>query len=104
MLQETKRENWDRRFLVSVWRGRGRDWAVLLACGALGGVVIIWDSNKFECVEKVLGSFSVSVKLESVEEGSFWLTLVYGPINPLWRKDFLMELQDLYGLAYPKWW
>ena len=65
--------------------------------------MIIWDSNKFECVEKVLGSFSVLVKLESVEEGSFWLILVYGPINPLWRKDFLMEVQDLYGLAYPKW-
>ena len=51
----------------------------------------------------MLGSFSVSVKLESVEEGSLWLTSVYGPIIPLWRKDFLMELQDLYGLACPKW-
>ena len=51
----------------------------------------------------MLGSFFVSVKLESVEEGSFWLTSVYGPIFLLWRKDFLMELQDLYGLAYPKW-
>ena len=102
--------------MVSVWSGRGRDWAVLLACGASGGV-IIWDSNKFECVEKVLGSYFVLVKLESVGEGSFWLTSVYGPIMPLWRKDFLMELQDfyglallikkkkkkIYGLAYPKW-
>ena len=66
--------------MVSVWRGRGRDWAVLQACGASGGVVIICDSNKLECVEKVLGSFSVLVKLESVEEGFFWLTSVYGPI------------------------
>ena len=33
--------------------------------------MIIWDSNKFECVEKVQGSFSFSVKLEYVEEGSF---------------------------------
>ena len=65
--------------------------------------MIIWDSNKFECVEKVVGSFSVSVKLESMEEGSFWLTSVYGPINSLWSKDFLMELQNLYGLAYTKW-
>ena len=42
--------------------------------------MIICDSNKFECIEKVLGSFSVLVKLESGEEGSFWLTSVYGPI------------------------
>ena len=65
--------------------------------------MIIWDSNKFECVEKVLGSFAVSVELEYVEEGSFWLTSIYGSIMLLWRKDFLMELQDLYGLAYLKW-
>ena len=65
--------------------------------------MIIWDSNKFERIEKVLGSFSISVKLEYVEEGSFWLTSIYGSIIPLWREDFFMELQDLYGLAYPKW-
>ena len=43
------------------------------------------------------------MKLESAEEGSFWLTSVYGPNKTQWRKDFWMELQDLYGLAYPKW-
>ena len=41
MLQVTKREKWDRCFLVSVWRGRVRDWVVLQVCGASGGVVII---------------------------------------------------------------
>ncbi|RVW50733.1 putative ribonuclease H protein [Vitis vinifera] len=62
-----------------------------------------WDRSKFECTEKVLGSFSVTVKFNSGEEGSFWLTSVYGPINPLWRKDFWLELQDLYGLTFPRW-
>ena len=66
MLQETKTENWDKRFLVSVWRRRDREWANLSACRAPTGVVIIWDSNKFECIEKVLGSFSVSVKLKKI--------------------------------------
>ena len=28
---------------------------------------------------------------------------MYGPINPLWRKDFWLELQDLYGLTFPMW-
>ncbi|RVW25924.1 hypothetical protein CK203_095970 [Vitis vinifera] len=41
-----------------------------------GGIVILWDSIKFKCTEKVLGSFSVTVKLNSDEEGSFWLTSV----------------------------
>ena len=53
--------------------------------------MIMWDSNKFKCIEKVLGSFSVSMKLNSGEEGSFWLTSVYGLNKPLWRKDFWLE-------------
>ncbi|RVW46854.1 Transposon TX1 uncharacterized 149 kDa protein [Vitis vinifera] len=72
MLQETKRETWDRRFVSSVWKGKRVEWAALPACGASGGIVILWDS-------------------------------MYGPINPLWRKDFWLELQDLYGLTFPRW-
>ena len=103
MLQETKRVNWDRRFASSVWKGRSLEWIALLACGASGGIVILWDSNKFKCTKKVLGSFSVTVKLNSGEEGSFWLTLVYDLNKPLGRKDFWLELQDLYGLTFPRW-
>ena len=103
MLQETKREIWDRRFVSSVWKGRSMEWAALPACGASGGIVIMWDSNKLKCTKKVLGSFSVTVKLNSGEEGSFWLTSVYGPNKPLWRKYFWLELQDLYGLTFPMW-
>ena len=51
----------------------------------------------------MIGSFSVLVKVEFAEEGSFWLTSMYGPNKTQWRKDFWMELQDLYGLACPKW-
>ena len=65
--------------------------------------MILWDSSKFECTEKVLGSFSVTVKFNSGEEGSFWLTLVYDLNKPLGRKDFWLEHQDLYGLSFPRW-
>ncbi|RVW50795.1 hypothetical protein CK203_076874 [Vitis vinifera] len=103
MLQDTKRQIWDKRFVSSVWKGRNMEWAALPTCGASGGIVIIWDSNKFKCTEKVLRSFSVTVKLNSSEEESFWLTSFYGPNKPLWRKDFWLELQDLYGLTFPMW-
>ena len=39
MLQETKRESWNRRFLGSIWRGRDRDWADLGGGGGGGGGV-----------------------------------------------------------------
>ncbi|RVW30367.1 La-related protein 1A [Vitis vinifera] len=97
-----KESNLDRRFVSSVWKGRSLEWAALPACGASRGIVILWDSNKFKCTEKVLGSFSVTVKLNFGEEGSFWLTSVYGPNKPLWR-DFWLKLQDLYGSTFPRW-
>ncbi|RVW78875.1 LINE-1 retrotransposable element ORF2 protein [Vitis vinifera] len=103
MLQETKREIWDRRLVSSIWKGKSLDWVALPACGASGGIVILWDSVKFNCSEKVLGSFSVTVKLNSDEEGSFWLSSVYGPNKAVWREDFWLELQDLHGLTFPRW-
>ena len=32
----------------------------------------MWDTNKLKCIEKVLGSFSITMKLNSSEEGSFY--------------------------------
>ena len=63
----------------------------------------MWDLNKLKCTEKVLGSFSITVKLNSGEERSFWLTSVYDLNKPLWRRDFWLELQDLYGPTFPMW-
>ena len=65
--------------------------------------MIIWDSSKFKCSDVVLGSFSVLVKLSSEEEGSFWLTSVYGPNISNLRKDLWEELQDLFGLTFLRW-
>ncbi|RVW91343.1 hypothetical protein CK203_035391 [Vitis vinifera] len=103
LLQETKREFCHKRFVGSVWKVRNKQWAVLLASGALGGVEIFWDALKFKCLEVVLGSISVTVKLESEEEGSFWLSSIYGLGSSHFRKNFWLELQDLSGLTFPKW-
>ncbi|RVW74640.1 hypothetical protein CK203_052072 [Vitis vinifera] len=48
MIQETKKEKCDRRFVGSVWTARNKDWAALPACGASGGILIIWDAKKIE--------------------------------------------------------
>ncbi|RVW17381.1 LINE-1 retrotransposable element ORF2 protein [Vitis vinifera] len=60
----------------SVWKGKSLDWVALPACGASGGIVILWDSVKFN---------------------------LYGPNKAVWRKDFWLELQDLHGLTFPRW-
>ncbi|RVW55306.1 hypothetical protein CK203_089046 [Vitis vinifera] len=100
---ETKQESWDRRFVGSVWRVRNKEWAILPASKTLGRVAILWDALRFKCSEVILGSFSVTVKLESEDDGSFWLSLVNGPSLSRFRKDFWKELQDLSGLTFLKW-
>ena len=46
MFQETKREVCDMRFVGSVWSVTNKKWASLPPYGALGGILIIWDSKK----------------------------------------------------------
>lgn len=52
---------------MSVWKVRNKEWVLLPAHGALGGVVIIWDALKFGCLKLILGYFSVTIKLNSNE-------------------------------------
>ena len=82
MIQETKRVVCDRRFFGSVWTVRNKEWAALLACGALGGILIIWDSKKLCKKEVVIGSFSILFKFVLDGCGPLWLSTVYGPNSP----------------------
>ncbi|RVW61143.1 Transposon TX1 uncharacterized 149 kDa protein [Vitis vinifera] len=103
MIQETKKEECDRRLVGSVWSARNKDWAALPASGASGGILIIWDSKKLRREEVVLGSFSVSIKFAMDGCESLWLSAVYGPNNSALRKDFWVELSDIAGLSHPRW-
>ncbi|RVW19550.1 putative ribonuclease H protein [Vitis vinifera] len=97
MFQETKREVCDRRFVGSVWSVRNKEWAILPACGASGGILIIWDSKKMRGEEVVIGSFSVSVKFLLDGSGPLWLSAVYGPNNPSIRKEFWEKIRKTGG-------
>ena len=65
--------------------------------------MIIWDSKKRSSKEVVIGSFFVLVKFLLDGCGPLWLSVVYGPNSPLIRKDFWVELLDLFGLTFPLW-
>ena len=65
--------------------------------------MIIWKSNKFSCSNMVLRSFSVIIKPIADEEETFWLTSIYGPNKSNLRKDFWVNLQDLFGLPFSNW-
>ena len=103
MIQETKNVECDRRFVGSVWTVRNKEWAALPAYGASGGILIIWDSKKLRSEEVVIGSFSISVKFALDGCEPLWLTVVYGPNSSSLRKDFWVELLDIFGISFPLW-
>ena len=51
----------------------------------------------------VIGSFLVLIKFALDECRPLWLSTVYGPNSPLLRKDFWVELLDIFGLSFPLW-
>ena len=51
----------------------------------------------------VIGSFSVSIKFALDGCRSLWLSAIYGPNNPLLKKDFWVELLDIFGISFPLW-
>ena len=69
MLQETKREVCDRRFVSNVQTTRNKAWTSLPTCGASGGALIIQNSKKLSNEEVVIGSFLVSIKILENERG-----------------------------------
>ena len=65
--------------------------------------MIIWDSKKLRSEEVVIGSFSISVKFALDGCELLWLSAVYGPNSTVLRKDFWVELSDIFGLSSPCW-
>ena len=54
--------------------------------------MILWDSNKFTCLQMVLRFLLVIIKLFSDEDGSFLLSSVCDAEYSNLKKDFWMEL------------
>ena len=43
VLQETKKEEMDERWVGSLWKARFRNWVALPSIGRAGGIIILWD-------------------------------------------------------------
>ena len=65
--------------------------------------MIIWDSKKLRSEEVVIGSFSVSINFTLDGCKPLWLSAIYGPNSTILRKDFWVELLDIFGLSSPCW-
>ncbi|KAF5207865.1 hypothetical protein FRX31_002555 [Thalictrum thalictroides] len=72
MLQETKISNLEDNDLRDLWR---MPWQFLQlpSIGLSGGIVLAWNSNYVEVIDKVEGAFSVTVTCMLRENGFAWM-------------------------------
>ena len=95
-LQETKLELITRSLVRSLWGSHHVDWLYCGSNGALGGILVMWDTRVVEKLEDVVGNFSVSCKFQCVLTRHEWVfTGVYGPQT---NRDRLLMWEELAGL------
>ena len=66
-LQETKISEVSKGLIRSLGVGRFLEWAALRAEGALGGIIIFWDSHVLQLLDEE-GHFSVSCRFKFIED------------------------------------
>lgn len=93
-VQETKIEDWSVNLSRQIWGNRWVDWAEPKSCGTRGGIIILWDRRRWNCLEVHKGTFSISSILESTQEEFRWcFTRIYGPHTNQEREDMWNWLQ-----------
>ena len=81
--------------IKSLGVGRFLKWVAIKAKGASGGILIFWDTQVIQSLEKEEGQYILSSRFKSLEEDFIWVfTGVYGPTVYGRRED----LWKSYGL------
>lgn len=96
---EAKTESFSSSLIRQLWGRNDVAWIEAPAVGASGGMVLLWDKNKIEILDFLIGGYTISARcrfLEKDMEGI--ITGVYGPNNAGERKLFLREIYDTKGL------
>ena len=92
-LQETKLELVSNQLVQSLWRCPYVDWCHVVANGASGGILLIWDHRVVSKIDVCMGSFVVACSFKNVDDGLVWAFAgVYGPNRNTFRKLLWEEL------------
>ena len=94
-IQETKRENFTKRFLNSI-STKIDTWFWLPSVGRSGGILFGCDSDLMSVITVVQRQFSLSVVLKNRSDNVEWLyTVVYGPVVVTLKTAFWDELSQI---------
>lgn len=103
LIQETKRHNFDRAFIKSIWSSKDVGWAYTEANGWSGGLLTMWDEGKLLEILVIKAEFSLSVKCSIICKKVCWITNVYGPTNYRERNILRAELSSLAEVCVEPW-
>ena len=53
LLQESKKDGFDRSFIKSIWSSKEIGWASVEANGRSGGILSLWDEGKISVLEVI---------------------------------------------------
>lgn len=103
-LQETKRENFDARYIKNFCPRKINKFEFLPSVGASEGLLIAWNDSLFSGENIFQNDFSISVRFISKLSGDSWiLTNIYGPCQGAERVAFLDWLKNIQMPDDTKW-
>ena len=95
-LQETKLDLITKGLVRNIWGIHHVDWLYLGLMGALGGILLMWDTRVVEKIEDAVGVYFVSCKFQPVINHQEWAFFgVYGPQTDRERLIMWDELADI---------
>lgn len=103
VLQETKIEGDITNIARHIWGSRWVDFVNLEAIGNSGGILIMWDKRVLEGEMVESGGQSITCKLNSRQDFTWFITGVYGSNNRRERLKLWWELAASRGLFNGPW-
>jgi exonuclease III len=91
-LQETKVTTFTQQLFSETCGQRIDGYHFLLAVGTKGGILLEWNSDHVEVSQVQLKEYSLTVRIRlRMQDGSFQLTVLYGPSDDAEKSSFLEE-------------
>jgi hypothetical protein len=85
-----------REVVWSLWSCHYVDWCYMGASGALGRILLMWETRVVEKVEECVGRYTVACSLRNTSNNVVWaFGGVYGPNDDRDRRELWDELAKL---------
>lgn len=104
VFQETLVETFSDSIVSQIWGGKANSWLALDSIGRSCGILIIWNPNKLEMLNHIIGTFSININFKNSIDNFNWLfSGVYGPCEVEERKRLWDELSLMQTIRCLPW-